>query len=147
MYTYWDYKRKRWERDGGLRIDFLLLTAQSAKRLKDAGVDREVRGAEGASDHAPAWIILRDTKSRRTHNPIERGDRRGVADLGCNGRAALSSDYYSLSTATRSRIAHITAFRSQSFGAVARAPALSSAWQTCCCDSSVRVPCSLAGTR
>jgi exodeoxyribonuclease III len=77
MYTYWDYMRKRWERDGGLRIDFLLLSAQSAKRLKDAGVDREVRGAEGASDHAPAWIMLRDIKSQRTHNPIKRGDRRG----------------------------------------------------------------------
>jgi len=43
MYTYWDYMRKRWERDGGLRIDLLLLSGQSAKRLKDAGVDREVR--------------------------------------------------------------------------------------------------------
>jgi exodeoxyribonuclease-3 len=87
MYTYWDYKRKRWERDGGLRIDFFLLSAQSAKRLKDAGVDREVRGAEGASDHAPAWIILRDTKSRRTPNPTERGDRTGSSRPGAQ-RAA-----------------------------------------------------------
>jgi exodeoxyribonuclease III len=76
MYTYWDYMRKRWERDGGLRIDLLLLSAQTAKRLKDAGVDREVRGAEGASDHAPAWIILRDAaKSRRSSNQIERGNQ------------------------------------------------------------------------
>jgi exodeoxyribonuclease III len=77
MYTYWDYMRKRWERDGGLRIDLLLLSAQSAKRLKDAGVDREVRGAEGASDHAPVWVILQDAKSRQNSKPIERGDRRG----------------------------------------------------------------------
>ena len=76
MYTYWDYMRKRWERDGGLRIDLLLLSAQSAKRLKDAGVDREIRGAEGASDHAPAWVILRDAaKSRRSSNLIERGSQ------------------------------------------------------------------------
>lgn len=76
MYTYWDYMRKRWERDGGLRIDLLLLSAQSAKRLKDAGVDREVRGAEGASDHAPAWVILRNAaKSRRNSNQIQRGDQ------------------------------------------------------------------------
>jgi hypothetical protein len=75
MYTYWDYMRNRWERDGGLRIDFLLLSAQSARRLKDAGVDREVRGAQGASDHAPAWIILRDAaKSRRISAQIERTD-------------------------------------------------------------------------
>ena len=76
MYTYWDYMRKRWERDGGLRIDLLLLSAQSAKRLKDAGVDREIRGAEGASDHAPAWVILRDAaKSRRSSNLIGRGSQ------------------------------------------------------------------------
>jgi exodeoxyribonuclease III len=65
MYTYWDYMRKRWERDGGLRIDVLLLSAKSAKRLKDAGVDRNVRGAEGASDHAPAWVVLRDAAESR----------------------------------------------------------------------------------
>src|SRR5262245_9373680 len=82
MYTYWDYMRKRWERDGGLRIDFLLLSRQSAKRLKDAGVDREVRGAEGASDHAPAWIVLRDAKSRRNSNPIEQWDRTSSSQPG-----------------------------------------------------------------
>jgi exodeoxyribonuclease III len=76
MYTYWDYMRKRWERDGGLRIDLLLLSAQSAKHLKDAGVDRKVRGAEGASDHAPAWVTLRDAaKSRHKSSQIERGNQ------------------------------------------------------------------------
>jgi exodeoxyribonuclease III len=60
MYTYWDYKRNRWERDGGLRIDHLLLSGAVSKRLRDAGVDREIRGEDGASDHAPAWIVLRD---------------------------------------------------------------------------------------
>ena len=60
MYTYWDYMRNRWPRDGGLRIDHLLLSAQSAARLVDAGVDRDVRAKDGASDHAPAWIVLRD---------------------------------------------------------------------------------------
>ena len=58
MYTFWDYMRKRWERDAGLRIDHLLLNPQTAKRVKSAGVDRAVRGREGASDHAPAWIEL-----------------------------------------------------------------------------------------
>lgn len=60
MYTFWDYRRNRWGRDAGLRLDHVLLNAKAAKRLTDAGVDREVRGLEGASDHAPAWIILRD---------------------------------------------------------------------------------------
>jgi exodeoxyribonuclease III len=59
MYTFWDYKRNRWPRDAGLRIDHLLLGLSLVPRLAAAGVDREVRGREGASDHAPAWITLR----------------------------------------------------------------------------------------
>ncbi len=65
MYTFWDYKRNRWQRDAGLRIDHLLLNPKAAKRLVGAGVDREVRGLEGASDHAPAWIVLRDAPAAR----------------------------------------------------------------------------------
>lgn len=59
MYTFWDYKRHRWERDAGLRIDHLLLSPGLAERLVEARVDRAVRGREGASDHAPAWIRLK----------------------------------------------------------------------------------------
>jgi exodeoxyribonuclease III len=59
MYTFWDYKRDRWSRDAGLRIDFLLLNKIAADRLIDADVDRSTRGAEGASDHAPVWVTLR----------------------------------------------------------------------------------------
>ena len=58
MYTFWDYMRNRWPRDAGLRLDHLLLSREAAKRLIAAGVDRECRGEEGASDHAPAWIVL-----------------------------------------------------------------------------------------
>jgi exodeoxyribonuclease III len=59
MFTFWDYKRNRWPRDAGLRLDHLLLSPVLAPRLTKAGVDRDVRGEEGASDHAPAWIVLR----------------------------------------------------------------------------------------
>jgi exodeoxyribonuclease-3 len=59
MYTFWDYKRQRWERNAGLRLDFLLLAPTLVSRLADAGVERAVRGEVGASDHAPAWIVLR----------------------------------------------------------------------------------------
>ena len=58
IYTYWDYWRNRFPRNAGLRIDHLLLSADLAPRLIDAGVDREVRAREGASDHAPTWITL-----------------------------------------------------------------------------------------
>jgi exodeoxyribonuclease III len=59
MYTFWDYKRDRWQRDAGLRIDFLLLNRMAADRMIDADVDRFARGEEGASDHAPVWVTLR----------------------------------------------------------------------------------------
>ena len=58
MFTFWDYKRNRWPRDAGLRLDHLLVSPGLAPRLKKAGVDRSIRGEEGASDHAPAWITL-----------------------------------------------------------------------------------------
>jgi exodeoxyribonuclease-3 len=58
IYTYWDYWRNRWPRNAGLRIDHLLLNADAAPLLRAAGVDREVRGRPGASDHAPTWITL-----------------------------------------------------------------------------------------
>jgi exodeoxyribonuclease-3 len=61
MFTFWDYKRGRWMRDAGLRLDHLLLSPVIAPRLKAAGVDRAMRGGEGASDHAPAWIELKRT--------------------------------------------------------------------------------------
>jgi exodeoxyribonuclease-3 len=60
LYTYWDYFRNSYERDAGLRIDHHLLNAPAADRLERAGVDRNVRGWERASDHAPTWIELRD---------------------------------------------------------------------------------------
>ena len=59
MFTFWDYKRNRWPRDAGLRLDHLLLSPALAPRLRKAGVDRDVRGEDGASDHAPAWIVLK----------------------------------------------------------------------------------------
>src|SRR5450631_4491657 len=59
MFTFWDYKRNRWPRDAGLRLDHLLLSPALAPRLVKAGVDRGERGEEGASDHAPAWIVLK----------------------------------------------------------------------------------------
>jgi exodeoxyribonuclease-3 len=65
VYTFWDYFRNAYGRDAGLRIDHLLLSPDLAKRLADAQVDREVRGWEKTSDHAPVWIELGDKPKRR----------------------------------------------------------------------------------
>ncbi|HEY0033270.1 MAG TPA: exodeoxyribonuclease III [Devosia sp.] len=59
IYTFWDYFRNAFSRDAGLRIDHLLLSPEVAKRLVDAGVNRDVRGWEKSSDHAPTWVRLK----------------------------------------------------------------------------------------
>ena len=56
LYTFWDYRRNRWPRDAGLRLDHILLSKKLARKLKAAGIDRDVRGGDGASDHAPVWV-------------------------------------------------------------------------------------------
>jgi exodeoxyribonuclease III len=58
LWTFWDYKRDRWLKDKGMRIDHVLLSPEMSERLIDGGVDRWVRGEENASDHAPAWVSL-----------------------------------------------------------------------------------------
>jgi len=62
IYTFWDYFRNAYQRDAGLRIDHLLLNPRLSPRLEQAGVDRNVRGWEKASDHAPTWVNVRDTE-------------------------------------------------------------------------------------
>jgi exodeoxyribonuclease-3 len=59
IYTFWDYFRNAYARNAGLRIDHFLLSPALAGRLKAAGVDREVRGWEKSSDHAPVWIEVK----------------------------------------------------------------------------------------
>ena len=59
IYTFWDYFRNAYGRNAGLRIDHFLLSPKLSKRLKAAGVDREVRGWEKTSDHAPVWIEIK----------------------------------------------------------------------------------------
>ncbi len=77
VYSFWDYKRDRWPRDAGLRLDHLLLSPDLALRLEDAGVDRAVRGEPGASDHAPVWIALRQG-SRNEDGSRNKGGSRNV---------------------------------------------------------------------
>ena len=60
IYTFWDYWRQAWTRNAGIRIDHLLLNGKAKKLLAAAGVDRDLRGRPHASDHAPAWVELRD---------------------------------------------------------------------------------------
>ena len=58
VYTYWDYYRQRYERNRGMRIDFVLASASLAARVTGAFIDREERAGKGASDHAPVVVDL-----------------------------------------------------------------------------------------
>ena len=56
VWTFWDYQAGAWQRDHGFRIDHALLSPELADRLVGAGVDKDHRGREKASDHAPVWV-------------------------------------------------------------------------------------------
>jgi exodeoxyribonuclease-3 len=58
LWTFWDYKFERWQKDKGMRLDHFLLSPNLSVRLVDGGVDRWARGQQNASDHAPTWIML-----------------------------------------------------------------------------------------
>lgn len=54
-YSWWDYRAGGFRRDAGLRIDLVLASPPLAARCTASGIDREVRGWEQPSDHAPVW--------------------------------------------------------------------------------------------
>ncbi|WP_460714108.1 exodeoxyribonuclease III [Nocardioides dilutus] len=62
VYTYWDYYRQRFERNRGLRIDFVLGSPSFAARVTGAFIDRDERdpaqGTGSPSDHAPVIVDL-----------------------------------------------------------------------------------------
>jgi exodeoxyribonuclease-3 len=83
LWTFWGYLRHRWPNDKGMRLDHLLLSPTLAEGLRTAGVSRDVRGLDGASDHAPTWIDVRGKVGTRRPSrpeavkPTSPGARRG----------------------------------------------------------------------
>lgn len=61
IYTYWDFFRQAYSRNAGMRIDHFLLNQPAEKRLVAGGVDKDVRGWEKTSDHAPVWIEMKES--------------------------------------------------------------------------------------
>ena len=64
LWTFWGYLRHRWPNDKGMRLDHLLLSPTLANGLRAAGVARSARGVDGASDHAPTWIQIKQRRRR-----------------------------------------------------------------------------------
>jgi exodeoxyribonuclease-3 len=69
IWTFWGYLRHRWPNDKGMRLDHLLLSPSLADGLRAAGVSRDFRGVEGASDHAPTWIEIKQVVRRLPRPP------------------------------------------------------------------------------
>ena len=59
-YTYWDYSGGALAADLGMRIDYLLLSASMADRLKTCRVLKNIRSMPKPSDHAPLIAEFED---------------------------------------------------------------------------------------
>jgi exodeoxyribonuclease-3 len=61
-FTFWDYFRKGFETNRGIRIDHFLLSPKVAERLVSCVVDKAPRGLLKPSDHTPIILGLRADK-------------------------------------------------------------------------------------
>lgn len=57
-FSWWDYRMLGFQKNRGLRIDHVLLSAALARRCTAAGIDRAPRKRERPSDHAPVWAQI-----------------------------------------------------------------------------------------
>src|SRR6185295_11725802 len=58
IYSWWDYRMMGFRRNAGLRIDHVLVDAESARRCIASSVDKAPRKLERPSDHAPVVADL-----------------------------------------------------------------------------------------
>ncbi len=59
QFTFWDYFRKAFEYNRGIRIDHFLLSPALAQRLEKCEIDKGPRALEKPSDHAPILAQFR----------------------------------------------------------------------------------------
>ncbi|KAA3508984.1 exodeoxyribonuclease III [Agrobacterium vitis] len=53
LYSFWDYQAGAWQKNNGIRIDHLLLSAEATDRLVSTEIEKHVRSWEKPSDHVP----------------------------------------------------------------------------------------------
>lgn len=58
-YSFWDYQAGAWQKNNGIRIDFLMLSPEAAARLQSSDIEKHVRAWEKPSDHVPVVIDLK----------------------------------------------------------------------------------------
>jgi len=59
-FSWWDYRMLGFQKNQGLRIDHILLSAPLAERCIAAGIERDMRKRERPSDHAPVTALIAD---------------------------------------------------------------------------------------
>jgi exodeoxyribonuclease-3 len=60
QFTFWDYFRKAFEYNRGIRIDHFLVSPELAQRLQGCEIDKAPRALEKPSDHTPIVARFRD---------------------------------------------------------------------------------------
>ena len=91
-FTFWDYRHKRWERDAGLRIDHILVS--TPLKVVNAGVDKDERGKEGSSDHAPVWAQLQLRKASKAPTASKRGKPEPAKSAAAKSQACAALERY-----------------------------------------------------
>lgn len=57
-YSWWDYRQGGFRTDRGMRLDHILVSRSLAGFVTASSIDREPRGWEKPSDHAPVVVVL-----------------------------------------------------------------------------------------
>lgn len=57
-WSWWHYRVNAFRRNMGLRIDHLLVSKELSAACHESSVDKEPRGWERPSDHAPVWVVV-----------------------------------------------------------------------------------------
>lgn len=60
-YTFWDYQAGRFQKNEGMRIDFILTSEALSDAVTDASIHRDERKGDGPSDHVPVVIDVDPT--------------------------------------------------------------------------------------
>lgn len=58
LFSWWDYRAGSFQKNQGLRIDYLLLSQNLARRCSSAHIDIEPRSREKPSDHVPVVVEI-----------------------------------------------------------------------------------------
>lgn len=57
-YTFWDYQAGRFQKDEGMRIDFIMGSQAFNDTVTDASIHRDERKGDGPSDHVPVVVDI-----------------------------------------------------------------------------------------